>query len=158
MTRFACSASRSTTLPLPSSPHWAPTTTIPGISLRVYGGAGPNLGAAGRHSQVGTHDRNRVVADLDEARDRARAHLLTEADERVGLAGRIELRQARDCSLERLGRVPQQLGAGAGLAEATDLRDLAPQLVDDGALPRVGRVRGHDHRAGALPALVDDRV
>src|SRR5215216_1585385 len=32
MTTSACSASRSVTFPLPSSPHWAPTTTSPGTS------------------------------------------------------------------------------------------------------------------------------
>src|SRR4051794_5410516 len=37
ITRSACSASRSVILPLPSSPHWAPTITMPdiaGVSLR----------------------------------------------------------------------------------------------------------------------------
>src|SRR3712207_2121232 len=32
MTRSARSASRSMIFPFPSSPHWAPTTTIPGTS------------------------------------------------------------------------------------------------------------------------------
>src|SRR5918997_3465028 len=31
ITRSACSASRSTTFPFPSSPHWAPTITSPGM-------------------------------------------------------------------------------------------------------------------------------
>src|SRR5919202_6163017 len=35
MTTSARSASRSVTLPLPSSPHWAPTTTSPGTSCRL---------------------------------------------------------------------------------------------------------------------------
>src|SRR5579884_1342622 len=35
-TTSARSASRSVTLPLPSSPHWAPTNTIPGIGDGVY--------------------------------------------------------------------------------------------------------------------------
>src|SRR5919108_3728675 len=37
ITRSACSASRSVILPFPSSPHWAPTTTIPAIAGSVYG-------------------------------------------------------------------------------------------------------------------------
>src|SRR5687768_3108777 len=35
----AFSATRSTTLPLPSSPHWAPTMQIPGMSGGVYSAA-----------------------------------------------------------------------------------------------------------------------
>src|SRR3954464_14427715 len=38
-TTSACSARRSMTLPLPSSPHWAPTITVPGISCESVGGA-----------------------------------------------------------------------------------------------------------------------
>src|SRR3954471_8946037 len=38
-TTSACSARRSMTLPLPSSPHWAPTITVPGISSESVGGA-----------------------------------------------------------------------------------------------------------------------
>src|ERR671933_760736 len=37
MTTSACSASRSVTFPLPSSPHWAPTTTSPGTSSSPLG-------------------------------------------------------------------------------------------------------------------------
>src|SRR3954447_19338701 len=38
MTTSARSAMRSVTLPFPSSPHWAPTTTSPGISECLVGG------------------------------------------------------------------------------------------------------------------------
>src|SRR2546423_4904626 len=41
ITAAACSASRSVTLPLPSSPHWAPTITIDGICRPVYAGEAP---------------------------------------------------------------------------------------------------------------------
>src|SRR5919106_4101384 len=51
-----CWASRSTILPLPSSPHWAPTITVAGIQLSLVAlpvdthvcgvGAGPVLGVA----------------------------------------------------------------------------------------------------------------
>src|ERR1039458_5905255 len=37
-TASARSASRSVTFPLPSSPHWAPTITIPGTAGSVYVG------------------------------------------------------------------------------------------------------------------------
>src|SRR5262249_51380054 len=39
-------ASRSVIFPLPSSPHWAPTTTIPGIRNPVYVGRGRRYGGA----------------------------------------------------------------------------------------------------------------
>src|SRR6202020_2310414 len=39
-TASPCSASRSVTLPFPSSPHWAPTITIPGMQPAVYEGRG----------------------------------------------------------------------------------------------------------------------
>src|SRR2546430_5572449 len=39
-TASARSASRSVIFPLPSSPHWAPTTTIPGMTDPVYVGRG----------------------------------------------------------------------------------------------------------------------
>ena len=35
--QVGCSASRSTTLPLPSSPHWAPTITSPGMARASLG-------------------------------------------------------------------------------------------------------------------------
>ena len=39
-TASPCSASRSVILPLPSSPHWAPTMTIPGMAVQFRGAAG----------------------------------------------------------------------------------------------------------------------
>src|ERR1700735_3555273 len=38
------SASRSVIFPFPSSPHWAPPTTIPGIASSVYAGVGRSGG------------------------------------------------------------------------------------------------------------------
>src|ERR1700722_5495580 len=38
------SASRSVIFPFPSSPHWAPTTTIPGIASSVYAPVGRSGG------------------------------------------------------------------------------------------------------------------
>src|SRR6202035_375231 len=38
-TASACSASRSVIFPFPSSPHWAPTMTIPGMNAFSVGGA-----------------------------------------------------------------------------------------------------------------------
>src|SRR3954452_10966714 len=78
MTTSARSASRSVILPLPSSPHWAPTTTNPGMALgpveRRAGALGP---VDERPAQVRAHDRNRR-AHLAQPRDGARSDLPAE--------------------------------------------------------------------------------
>src|ERR1700732_1766853 len=77
-TASACSASRSVILPLPSSPHWAPTITIPGMPTQVYGGppARPGASSGGEPARqprrpelaalVLAIERDQVAADLDE--------------------------------------------------------------------------------------------
>src|SRR3954462_6196860 len=65
----ACSASRSITLPFPSSPHWAPTITTPGMRSS-------SVGLAPGEPEVGAVDRYLLVADLEQARDRSGADLL----------------------------------------------------------------------------------
>src|SRR5688500_3644151 len=74
----AFAASRSVTWPLPSAPHWAPTITTPGMT-RGLGRLGwrPWL-RAGLDPPVGAEQRQRVAADLDQARDRTRPDLLLE--------------------------------------------------------------------------------
>src|SRR5829696_7491778 len=78
-TASACSASRSTTLPLPSSPHWAPTITMPGIGRECRG----RLGPAGvtrrlvRRPGVVAEERDEI-AHLLQAGDRALADLVDE--------------------------------------------------------------------------------
>ena len=60
ITRSACSASRSTTFPFPSSPHWAPTITSPGMSAfecRAEPGYAPWLPCAGRGPSSGAGRR-----------------------------------------------------------------------------------------------------
>src|SRR4051795_13194520 len=78
MTASARSASRSTTLPFPSSPHWAPTTTMPGIAVSSLGGA--QVGQ--RPPPVGPEERQRIAAHLDQPGDRAQPDLV---GQRVGL-------------------------------------------------------------------------
>src|SRR6476620_7810196 len=70
----ARSASRSVTLPLPSSPHWAPTITSPGIAgaLCRFGRLGDLAVAA-----IVAEERH-LVADLAQPRDRAATDLLLE--------------------------------------------------------------------------------
>src|SRR5437016_1901826 len=83
MTTSARSASRSVTFPLPSSPHWAPTTTSPGMRLLPLGGAawagrvqlGAWLRALAAASQIMSHDWN-GDAHLTQPGDDARADLL----------------------------------------------------------------------------------
>src|ERR1700710_2078335 len=78
----AFSASRSTTLPLPSSPHWAPTTQIPDISRPVYSACDSgrsNIVMSGvvLLSRVGSPERQ-DLAHLLQPRHRALVDLLGE--------------------------------------------------------------------------------
>src|SRR4029079_3363054 len=43
----ACSDNQSTILPLPSSPHWAPTTTT--LAMRRFSSVGPGPGSSRRY-------------------------------------------------------------------------------------------------------------
>src|SRR3954447_3157825 len=83
------SASRSVTLPLPSSPHWAPTITKPGMAAALcrFGRLGDLAVAA-----IVAEERH-LVADLAQARDRATADLLLEF--LVGKVGRDQDRALR---------------------------------------------------------------
>src|SRR5687768_18051448 len=78
-TTSAFSAIRSTTLPLPSSPHWAPTMTIPGTAVD-YGGAVRRRLQIGLVAVVAALDLERpeLAAHLDEPGDGAGADLLLE--------------------------------------------------------------------------------
>src|SRR3954453_14970324 len=102
MTRSAFSASRSVTLPLPSSPHWAPTMTKPAMSDECRGGAGlparaglrRGLAVGGGFGPVGpplrglrrlklgavvvAAQQERVTAHLDQARHRPLTDLLAQ--------------------------------------------------------------------------------
>src|SRR5437763_12782895 len=85
MTTSARSASRSVTFPLPSSPHWAPTTTSPGTRLlqlcSAAGGGRVELGARLRAlaaaAQIVSHDWN-GDAHLTQPGHDARTDLLLE--------------------------------------------------------------------------------
>src|SRR5918911_108891 len=85
MTTSAFSAIRSVTFPLPSSPHWAPTTTRPGMRLLQLGGAArggriqPRAGlrALAAASQIVSHDWN-GDAHLTQPGHDARSDLLLE--------------------------------------------------------------------------------
>src|SRR3954447_16051681 len=79
----ARSARRSTTFPLPSPPHWAPTITTPGMPRRIVtvcpgGGAAASVAGAGLEPVVGAEEGERVAADLDQAGDGAATDLLLE--------------------------------------------------------------------------------
>src|SRR5918992_1280097 len=81
ITRSACSAKRSVILPLPSSPHWAPTITIPAIAVvqsswRFSWPAGPRSAVEGA-LVVAPHGQ-RLAAHLVQPRDGAGADLRLE--------------------------------------------------------------------------------
>src|SRR5919202_3033971 len=77
MTTSARSASRSVILPFPSSPHWAPTTTSPGMALAVERRGGALRPVDERPAEVGAHDRN-GGAHLAQPRDGPRPDLLAQ--------------------------------------------------------------------------------
>ncbi|CCI54746.1 hypothetical protein BN13_810012 [Nostocoides jenkinsii Ben 74] len=49
---------RSVALPLPSSPHWAPTSTIAGMSYSFVGGSTDERLAAPAPAHISAHCRN----------------------------------------------------------------------------------------------------
>src|SRR3954452_16281541 len=68
-TASACSASRSVIFPFPSSPHWAPTMTMPGMSGLSLGSPPaddlPVIGAVdGDHFAHLLEPRHRALGDL----------------------------------------------------------------------------------------------
>src|ERR1700704_1229956 len=79
------SASRSVIFPFPSSPHWAPTMTIPGIAPWSLGpahrGGHSDSGRAGHQGQLAALviaiEGQWVAAHLDQAGDDPLAHHLT---------------------------------------------------------------------------------
>src|SRR5918999_2063953 len=124
ITRSARSASRSTIFPFPSSPHWAPTMTTPGIDASSVGeGARRAL----PHTQVAAHHQERVVTDLDQAAHRARANLLTQPGEGVGVVRELVGGELAHHALEPRHDRLELLAAGPRLAPAPELPDLAPQ-------------------------------
>src|SRR3954452_24771319 len=100
MTASARSASRSTTLHFPSSPHWAPTTTMPGISSSECRSGGSQIGNG--PAQVGAEERQRVAAHLHQPRDRPCADLLRQ------LVGR-QVRRDDDRALVLVARVDDRV-------------------------------------------------
>src|ERR1700728_3757292 len=81
----ARSASRSVILPFPSSPHWAPTMTIPGIAGSVYE-AGTEVLL--RVALAGVVEELRVLL-LERQRDFADGAVAVLGDDQVGLAGAL---------------------------------------------------------------------
>src|SRR3954465_15738285 len=85
-TTSACSARRSMTLPLPSSPHWAPTITVPGISCESVGGA-EGLRRALQAQEAGVVALEGEGAGAVEGGGRvAQAAVAVLGDDQVGLA------------------------------------------------------------------------
>src|SRR3954447_20584043 len=160
MTASALSASRSTTLPFPSSPHWAPTMTSPGMASASVGAWPTALGAL-RHAQVLAPHRQRLLADLAQAGHGPRADLAAQPRDGVEVGDAVDAGQLTRHPLEPLDDTAQGLVvvaravAAAGFAQL--LRALAQEL-DRGVGVGVGHVGGDDDRPLVLPALVDDRV
>src|SRR3954447_1806762 len=177
-TASACSASRSTTLPLPSSPHWAPTITMPGIGCECRG----RLGPAGvprrlvRRAGVVAEQRDEL-AHLLQARDGALADLVHEIlallDVRredhgalllvAGVDERVELLEDPRAALlgtdvvdvqeVDAGEPVEQLGVGVlgvVVERAAQLGEQPRQGVDRDRAPRLEGLARDDHRERRL--------
>src|SRR6201992_412571 len=141
----ARSASRSVILPLPSSPHWAPTMTTPGtgwILTGAAGGCGAGCGAGGPAPRQGAaRDRpvtaivaehRHFVADLGQPRDGPRTDLLLELF--VGQIGRDHHRAFGLVALvdQRVELLEHPVGAFLG-AEVVDVEEVdRGELVEEG--------------------------
>src|SRR4051794_29279202 len=169
----ARSASRSVTFPLPSSPHWAPTMTSPGIAGalcrtgRLGDLAVATIGAEKRHLVANlTQSRDRAATDLvlqllvgKVGRDQHRAlRLVALVDQRVELlehpvaallgAEVVDVEQVdRGQSLEE-GEVG--VAAGLGVIGATDAGEQLRQRVDRDRAAGLQRRLGDEHRQRGL--------
>src|SRR5919201_2021800 len=168
MTTSAVSASRSVTLPFPSSPHWAPTSTNPGISS-------PSLGRGG-DPEVSTHYRDRGARDLPEPRHRSQADLLAElvqpevggdhdralvlpalVDDRVELLehplGALLGAEVVQVEQVHLAEAAEQLGVGTSGIVLVCLLDVGEQSrhgVDRYRAPRLESRLRYEHRERGL--------
>src|SRR3954467_8651714 len=136
ITRSAFSASRSVTLPLPSSPHCAPTMTKPAMSSRsvradpaspartrrrltVRRGLGCGVWQLDLHPVVHPAQQQRVTAHLDQARHRATADLLAQL-------GLVEVRRDHHRAPVLVARVDDRVE----LLEDPRRALLGPDVVD----------------------------
>ena len=107
-TASPCSASRSVILPLPSSPHWAPTITIPGMSWSSLGD-GPGPSAAGPRGSPTPSRAARVSAASCAERVRARRRALRRSSSPNSgrpspqISTSRETVRAPSCSIELVG-------------------------------------------------------
>src|SRR6185436_1083527 len=148
----ARSARRSVTLPLPSSPHWAPTITSPGMTGALWSVAvATSSRYAGLTRQRGrfytaivAEEGQRVAADLDQARDGPRADLLLQllqAGPDVGLG--IARDQDRALVLvalvdERVELLDDPVGVALG-AEVVDVEEVdGCEALEEGVIRVLG--------------------
>src|SRR4051794_18044552 len=119
----ARSASRSTTFPFPSSPHWAPTMQIPGMTSEILGVAetqplSGRVGVVARTPRVGTPERQ-DLAHLLEPRDGPVVDL-------IGQRVALEIRRDDDRALVLVARVDDRVE----LLEHPRARLLGADVVD----------------------------
>src|SRR3954471_14422863 len=131
-TTSACSARRSMTLPLPSSPHWAPTITVPGISCESVGGATPRRVPAGpdpAHSGGALEAQEPRVLTLEGERHVAEAAVAVLGDDEVGLARAVGVLVVVLVAVDEHDEVGVLLDL-AGLAQVGEHRALVGARLD----------------------------
>src|SRR4051794_18470134 len=179
MTTSARSASRSVTLPFPSSPHWAPTTTRPGIALAGvearggggalrpvdercahvashYGDSRAHLGETGHRAGPDLRAQLRAVGEV--GRDDDRALLLPAlVDDRVELLedplGALlgaEVVEVQEVNPRQPAEEVEVGAPGAVLVGGLDVREELRDRVDRDRPARLDRGLGDQHRQGRL--------
>src|ERR1017187_1852936 len=136
----ARSASRSVIFPFPSSPHWAPTMTIPGIATEVYEGRAIRLL---RIALPGVVQELRVLL-LEGERDFADRPVAVLGDDQVGHAGALGVLVVVLVAVDEHHQVGVLLEVPA-LAQIRELRFLVRARVD-----RAAELRQGDHRHAEL--------
>src|SRR5687768_3365553 len=138
MTASASAARRSMTLPLPSSPYWAPTITMPGIARR-------SLGRVPVDEALVLPVHRTGIAHLDEPRDRSLADL-------VGERVRHEVRGDDRRALVLVARVDD----GVELLEHPVARVLRADVVEVQQVDRGELVEQRLRRLAIADRVADD--
>src|SRR3954466_12107445 len=123
-TTSACSARRSMTLPLPSSPHWAPTITVPGISYESVGGR-----EGRRPLRRALQAQEPRVLALEGERHVAEAAVAVLGDDEVGLARAVGVLVVVLVAVDEHDEVGVLLDL-AGLAQVGEHRALVGARLD----------------------------
>src|ERR1700683_180840 len=148
----ARSASRSVIFPFPSSPHWAPTMTIPGIATEVYEGLPRMVLPAPRPTPLhrllrialaGVVHELRVLL-LEGQRDFADRPVAVLGDDQIGLSGTLGVLVVVLVAVDE----HHQVGVLLEVPRLAQVREL--RFLVRARLHRAAELRERDHRHAEL--------